>query len=352
MAQLKPSLLRHLQRRVRAVRRDLRHAWPCPPHMQLRVLRRGRRARRRERAQGRLRLEGPAEPGARAIAGRAGPAGHPLPRGLPRPQRLHALAHQHRPASRPTTSRSSPGRASTTPSCASPSRPRSSATWPPPRSARSTQIERAFADNPDDIAAILIEPIQAEGGDNHFRPEFLQRAASDWRDEHEVLLHLRRGADGRRPHRAACGPTSTSGSRPTPSPSARRRRSCGCLVGPARRRGAGERLQGAPRASTRPGAAASPTWCASARYLEIIHEERLVENARVVGEHLLAGLQRARRRAGRHCMTQRARARPDDRLRPAHAGAARQALERRRSRTACCCCPAARARSASVRRST
>src|SRR5262249_20974621 len=36
------------------------------------------------------------------------------------------------------------------------------------------QIQKAFADHPDDIAAILIEPIQAEGGDNHFRAEFLQ----------------------------------------------------------------------------------------------------------------------------------------------------------------------------------
>src|SRR5574341_1231379 len=33
------------------------------------------------------------------------------------------------------------------------------------------QIQESFARNPDDIAAILIEPIQAEGGDIHFRPE-------------------------------------------------------------------------------------------------------------------------------------------------------------------------------------
>ncbi len=36
------------------------------------------------------------------------------------------------------------------------------------------EIRRAFDENPDDIAAIIIEPIQAEGGDNHFRPGFLQ----------------------------------------------------------------------------------------------------------------------------------------------------------------------------------
>ncbi len=49
------------------------------------------------------------------------------------------------------------------------------------------QIKQAFTDNRDDIAAIIIEPIQGEGGDNHFRPEFLaelRRLA----DENEALL--------------------------------------------------------------------------------------------------------------------------------------------------------------------
>jgi L-lysine 6-transaminase len=35
-------------------------------------------------------------------------------------------------------------------------------------------IDNAFANYGDDIAAILIETIQCEGGDRHFRPEFLQ----------------------------------------------------------------------------------------------------------------------------------------------------------------------------------
>jgi L-lysine 6-transaminase len=33
---------------------------------------------------------------------------------------------------------------------------------------------RAFEQNPNDIACFIAEPIQGEGGDNHFRPEFLQ----------------------------------------------------------------------------------------------------------------------------------------------------------------------------------
>jgi L-lysine 6-transaminase len=36
------------------------------------------------------------------------------------------------------------------------------------------QAERAFVENPYDIAAFIAEPIQGEGGDNHMRPEFLQ----------------------------------------------------------------------------------------------------------------------------------------------------------------------------------
>lgn len=49
------------------------------------------------------------------------------------------------------------------------------------------QIETAFARDPHGIAAILIEPIQCEGGENHFRPRFLQRLRK-YADEHDALL--------------------------------------------------------------------------------------------------------------------------------------------------------------------
>ena len=49
------------------------------------------------------------------------------------------------------------------------------------------EIKNAINDNPDDIAVILIEPIQGEGGDNFFRKEFFKelRAIAD---ENDILL--------------------------------------------------------------------------------------------------------------------------------------------------------------------
>jgi L-lysine 6-transaminase len=41
-----------------------------------------------------------------------------------------------------------------------------------------TAARQAFEDNPHDIACFIAEPIQGEGGDNHFRPEFLRAMQS------------------------------------------------------------------------------------------------------------------------------------------------------------------------------
>ena len=49
------------------------------------------------------------------------------------------------------------------------------------------EIEQAFREHRDRVAAILIEPMQSEGGDNHFRPEFLATLRR-FADEHEALL--------------------------------------------------------------------------------------------------------------------------------------------------------------------
>lgn len=49
------------------------------------------------------------------------------------------------------------------------------------------EIDAALARHGDDVACLVIEPIQSEGGDNHFRPEFL-RALRRLADEHDFLL--------------------------------------------------------------------------------------------------------------------------------------------------------------------
>jgi L-lysine 6-transaminase len=49
------------------------------------------------------------------------------------------------------------------------------------------EIKKAFAENKDDICAIIIEPVQSEGGDNHVRKEFMEQLRI-LTDENEALL--------------------------------------------------------------------------------------------------------------------------------------------------------------------
>jgi L-lysine 6-transaminase len=182
------------------------------------------------------------------------------------------------------------------------------------------QIRRAFADNPDDIAAILIEPIQGEGGDNHFRPEFMQALERTAR-ENACFFIVDEVQTGVGDHGEDVGPR------------ALRRHARRHVL---RQEDAGLRLPGGAQGGREPQnvfkvpSRINSTWGGGltdmvrfGRYLEVIHEERLVENARVVGEHLLAGLRELQRERG-GLRFERARPRPVDRVRPAHAGDARQ----------------------------
>jgi L-lysine 6-transaminase len=149
------------------------------------------------------------------------------------------------------------------------------------------QVRRAFEDNPDDIAAIIIEPIQAEGGDNHFRPEFL-KALERMARQHECFFIVDEVQTG-------IGLTGKMwahehfGLRPDALAFGKKTQVCGCMVGPK----VDEEPQNVFKVSSR----INSTWGGGltdmvrfGRYLEIITEERLVENARVVGDHLLKGL--------------------------------------------------------------
>jgi len=49
------------------------------------------------------------------------------------------------------------------------------------------EIKSAIKENPNDIAAIIIEPIQGEGGDNHFRQGFFE-SLRNIADENDIML--------------------------------------------------------------------------------------------------------------------------------------------------------------------
>ncbi len=51
------------------------------------------------------------------------------------------------------------------------------------------QIEKALQENPDEVACLIIETIQAEGGDNYFRKDFFHQLRAIC-DQYEILLIL------------------------------------------------------------------------------------------------------------------------------------------------------------------
>lgn len=148
-------------------------------------------------------------------------------------------------------------------------------------------IEAALAASPDDIAALIIEPIQGEGGDLHFRREFfeeLRRLA----DRHEFLLIFDEVQTG-------IGMTGRMwcfehfGVEPDILCFGKKSQVCGIL--------ASRRVDEVEDNVFRLPSRLNSTWGGNlvdmvrcGRYLEIIEEERLVENAARVGAALLAGL--------------------------------------------------------------
>lgn len=135
-----------------------------------------------------------------------------------------------------------------------------------------------------DIAAIILEPIQGEGGDNHFRGEWLQTLRRIC-DENEMLLIF---------DEVQCGMCATGrnwcgehfGVLPDLMAFGKKAQVCGVMAGP--------RLDEVPDNCFRLPSRINSTWggnftdmVRSTHFLQIIEEENLVENARVVGEYFL-----------------------------------------------------------------
>jgi len=149
------------------------------------------------------------------------------------------------------------------------------------------QIMDAISQNKNDIASIIIEPIQGEGGDNHFRKEFFE-ALRVIADENEIMLILDEvqtgiGLTGRMwAHQHFIKPDMISFGKKT--------QVCGFL--------SGKRIDEVKDNVFKVPSRLNSTWggnlvdmVRSQRYLEIIEEDKLVENARVVGDYLQSQLQ-------------------------------------------------------------
>ena len=153
------------------------------------------------------------------------------------------------------------------------------------------QIKQALHDNKDDIAGLILEPVQGEGGDNHFRKEFFQQIR-DLADENEFLFILDEVQTG-------VGLTGKMwayqhfGVQPDVLCFGKKAQVCGLL--------ASRRLDEVEKNVFAESARINSTFGGNLtdmvrfqRYLEIIDEERLVENAATAGSYLLAALEELR----------------------------------------------------------
>lgn len=145
------------------------------------------------------------------------------------------------------------------------------------------EIKQAFVNNPDDIAAIIIEPIQGEGGDNHFRPEFLQQLREIANEEDALLIfdEVQTGV----------GLTGTMwaheqlGVKPDILAFGKKMQVCGIL--------ATNRVDEVPDNVFRVSSRINSTWGGSltdmvraTRYLEIIQEDNILDNVKNTGNTL------------------------------------------------------------------
>ena len=149
------------------------------------------------------------------------------------------------------------------------------------------QAKRYFHDHPDDIACVIVEPIQGEGGDNHLRPQFL-RALKALAHENDALLIFDEVQTG-------VGLTGTFwawqglGVAPDLMAFGKKTQVCGML--------AGGRIDEVEENVFNTSSRVNSTWGGNlvdmvrfGRILEVIEEDDLVSNAWRMGEHLMSRL--------------------------------------------------------------
>ena len=151
------------------------------------------------------------------------------------------------------------------------------------------QIKDAITNNPDEIAGLIIEPIQGEGGDNHFRKEFLAELRNLANESDFLLIYdevqTGVGVTGNMWAHQAFG----DAVRPDIISFGKKTQVCGIF--------GGKRLDEVDNNVFHESSRLNSTWGGSlvdmvrfTIYLEIIENEKLVQNASVAGEHLTSCL--------------------------------------------------------------
>jgi L-lysine 6-transaminase len=149
------------------------------------------------------------------------------------------------------------------------------------------EIRRAIAERGVDICAIIIEPIQGEGGDNHFRGEWLKKLREIC-DENEMLLIFDEVQTG-------LGTTGRTwccqhfGVVPDLMAFGKKAQACGVMAGP--------RLDEVKDNAFRLPSRLNSTWggnftdmVRSTHFMHIIENEDLIGNAAAMGELILSSL--------------------------------------------------------------
>jgi len=158
-----------------------------------------------------------------------------------------------------------------------------------------SEIKKAITDNKDDIAALIIEPIQGEGGDNHFRPEFF-RALRQVCDESEIFFIVDEVQTG-------IGLTGKMwgfehyGVKPDAVTFGKKTQVCGVVVGPR----VDEVADNAFKVSSR----INSTWggnnvdmVRATKYFEVIERDKLVDQVAALGTWALSRLGEMQKESG------------------------------------------------------
>jgi len=149
------------------------------------------------------------------------------------------------------------------------------------------EINQAIVKNPDDIAALIIEPIQGEGGDNHFRNEFFVELRNIC-DKNEIMFIVDEIQTG-------VGLTGEMWAyenfdfKPDIIAFGKKTQVCGIIVN--------KRVDEIKDNVFKVPSRLNSTWGGNLidmvrcqKYLEVINKEKLIKNADVQGKHLLNGL--------------------------------------------------------------